>query len=70
MPAGQCAAHAQPDQRHPALEDHEQGGDAQPFPRCGLPHGPERGGHGEGIQAQREDEGQQLQHLLRLSPSA
>jgi hypothetical protein len=46
------------DERHPALEDHEDQRDAKPLPPTDRLTGSDRGGDGEGVQAQRKHEGQ------------
>jgi hypothetical protein len=64
--AGQRRTQGQADQRHPALEDHEHQGDAQPLPERRHLAGSDRGGDREGVQAERKHEGQQLQHGPRF----
>src|SRR5260221_8871346 len=57
----QAAAGGKPDQRHSCLEGDEDQRDAQPGGEARGAGSAERGGHGERVQAQREDESQQPQ---------
>lgn len=61
----------QADQRHAAFEEHEEERDPHPRPSSGGDLGGADGsGHSEGVDAQRHDESEQLQDVMRGYPEA
>src|SRR5271165_3627772 len=66
--ARQAVASREPDERHAGLEYHEYRRDAHAHAPAGRRGGPDRGSDREGVEAEREHEGQQLQHGSRIYP--